>query len=134
MLQVFLPEPADTSRSAILGGDFHSSWNPEYENMKRLCFISRFASSLFYPDLEPVHGGSETQCYLNSRELAKDPNLDVHLILQGEPLPNPDIINDVRIHPFPFKTGWIARTRFQCLLKSINADVYIQQGISSTTK
>ncbi len=102
--------------------------------MKRLCFISRFASSLLYPDLEPMHGGAETQCYLNSRELAKDPDLDVHLILQGKPLPNPDIIDNVRIHPFPFKTGWIARARFQSLLKSINADIHIQQGISSTTK
>jgi glycosyltransferase involved in cell wall biosynthesis len=102
--------------------------------MTRLCFISRFAASLFYPNLKPVHGGAETQFYHNSRELAKHPDLEVHLLLEGQPRQPPDIIDGVRIHAMPFNTGWRARFRFQRMLKSINADIQIQQGISSSTK
>jgi glycosyltransferase involved in cell wall biosynthesis len=99
-----------------------------------ICFATRLATSLFYPDLPPTHGGSDTQFYLNARELARRDGVRVDAVVQGEWGRPSELVDGVRVHFFPFGPGIGPKLRLQQLLARIDADIYLQQGVGSVTK
>jgi glycosyltransferase involved in cell wall biosynthesis len=100
----------------------------------RVCFVTPNAAATFFPDLDPAYGGSETQSYLNSVQLATSPDVDVHVIAHGQPDWPARIFKGVTVHFTPILPGLKPKWSLQRLMRSIEAEVYIQQGIGSVTK
>lgn len=50
----------------------------------KLCFISPLGYGLYHPEAAVPFGGAELQCFLLSRELARDPNMDVVVLTTVE--------------------------------------------------
>jgi len=100
----------------------------------RVCLISPGATSLFFPDSPPAHGGAETQFYLIARELARRPAFDVHMIVNGAWRHPPETRDGIALHFMPFTPGLNAKIRFQRLLFAIGAEAYLQRGVGSLTK
>lgn len=52
------------------------------ERPQRVCFVSQAAYGLFDPGCTAPFGGAELQMFVIAKELAKDPSLDVHFLVQ----------------------------------------------------
>lgn len=100
----------------------------------RVCFVTPNAAATFFPELESVYGGSETQTYHNSVRLATYPDMDVHVIANGPPEWLPRVARGVTVHFTPIQRGLRSKLALQRSMRAVDADVYIQQGIGSVTK
>lgn len=102
--------------------------------MIRVCFITPYAESLFFPELPPSHGGAETQFYLFARQLATHADFDVHAIVRGPVTRAAEIREGVTVHTQSFVPGLSDKLRLQKFLGRIDADVYLQRAVGSVTK
>ncbi len=100
----------------------------------RVCFISPAADSLFFPQIAAHHGGSETQFYRLACELEKRDDFEVHFVVNGPANKTKQICDGVDVHFHTFVAGLKPKIPFQKLLAHIDADIYLQRGIGSTTK
>lgn len=113
----------------------------------KLCFISPLGYGLYHPEAAVPFGGAELQSFLLSRELAKDPALDVVVLTTVDAEPGSEARGAVtlvrrrarhrlaRHRVLRLRTlaagawGYLASFRdMYRLLRSIDADVYLHTG------
>ncbi len=113
----------------------------------KLCFISPLGYGLYHPDAAVPFGGAELQCFLLSRELARDPELDVVVLTTVESEPGSEAHGALTLvkrqarrrlarHPVlrPHTLlggvwGYLCAFRdMYRLLRSIDADAYLHAG------
>ena len=99
----------------------------------KVCFISPGATSLFYPERPPTHGGAEAQLYLFAGELAQHHNIEIHFIFNDE-RKTQLLQNNIHGHSIPIGPGLRPKLAMQNLLCKINADIYLQMAVGSVTR
>lgn len=109
----------------------------------KVCFVCPYVYTLFNPKSKGRYGGAEVQVYLISKELSKDNNFDVSLIvadLKQKDLKQKRVekygnINIYKSFPFKKKAINYLRTPFILYgtLKKINPDLIIQRSAAPET-
>ncbi|PLX21802.1 hypothetical protein C0584_01720 [Candidatus Parcubacteria bacterium] len=96
----------------------------------KVCFVSIFSYPLFNPDCDLTFGGAEVQISLIAKELARDENLDINVIVADTGQGEMEIHEGVKVHK-AYKRGL---GKINALgapfvlykkLKSINPDVVV---------
>lgn len=106
----------------------------------KVCFFSPDSYPYFNSKSASKLGGAEYQIYLFATELARDPDFEVHVIVDQNIQNRKEVIENVNIHGFPvgFSRFKYIKTALRLiplffLFRSIDADVYIQRGASHWT-
>ena len=105
----------------------------------KICFISTNAYPLFSKKKDAVHGGSELQLYMLSKELCKNTNFDISFIVGNFNQKKVEIINEIKLYRSfnPKKSDNMIKKLYQAmkyllLFKKINADIYFTSAPNST--
>ena len=100
----------------------------------KICIVSPNTASLFFQDLPPTHGGGEVQLYFYAQQLSKNPEIELHYILQKNSKHDEKKVGNIYFHYIDLRPGLKCKFELQLLMAKINADVYIQRCHGSITK
>jgi len=106
----------------------------------KICFFSLQAYPLFNPKIKSNFGGAELQSYLLAKTLAKDKNFEVGFIVNNLNKKNRETKEGVRLYKINngLKKGGLKKRliflkKLFTLLKKIDADIYVQRALGTTT-
>jgi len=103
------------------------------DNKIKICFVSSTAYPLFNPNYKSSFGGAEMQIYLISKELAKDNNFDVNIIVATNNGRGKEIYNKVKVYKaYNLKRNLLnfikASFKLYFALKKIKPDIVIRRA------
>lgn len=101
----------------------------------KVCFISLKSYHLFNPKIKHSFGGAEVQIYLLCKELQKEKNIDLNVLVADFNQNNLEVYNNIKIwKSLHLKRDLIIQIyKFLKVFHKINADVYIQRTLTMYT-
>ncbi len=104
----------------------------------KICFVSIYAYPLFNPRCNAIYGGAEVQQHIISKELSKNSNFDVSLVVGDFGQKDVEIYNKIKvIKSFSLKKTVLnyikGPVNLYLTLKKINPDIIIQRAHGAET-